>query len=174
MRKDGRKKDDQHKGRPASLEGVQEESDRRRQRLVRHPRRNDSGKGQEVGSWLLTYVHPLTVGKDHVIQYRKLFLDAINWYSQTLVESLAQSNKQLVPYVSDPDYSLLLDLKKRVESGGDVPNGKANDLLGTIVGEYHLHLRKLGKVSWIREDTVQRQVAQIDEITRDVLSKGKR
>jgi hypothetical protein len=76
--------------------------------------------------------------------------------------------------VSDPDYSLLLDLKKRVESGGDVPNGKANDLLGTIVGEYHLHLRKLGKVSWIREDTVQRQVAQIDEITRDVLSKGKR
>jgi len=175
MRKNDGEKDNQHQGRPATLERVQKVRDRPRRRLVRHTREDDSGKGKEIGSWLPIYVHPLTVGKDHVIQYRKLFLDAVNWYSQALVERLTQPNtKHLVPYVNDPDYSLLLDLKKRVESGDEVPNGKMNNLLGTIVGEYHLHLRKLGAVSWIREDTVQRQMAQIDEITRDVLSKGKR
>jgi hypothetical protein len=76
--------------------------------------------------------------------------------------------------VSDPDYSLLLELKKRVESGGDVPNGKANDLLGIIVGDYHSHLLELGKASWIREDTIQGQLTQLDEITRNGIVKVKR
>ena len=120
-------------------------------------------------------MHPLTVGKEDVVQYRKLFLDAVNWYSQTLVERLAQPNtKHLVPYVNDPDYSLLLDLKKRVELGDEVPNGRMNDLLGTIVGEYHLHLNELGGLSWIREDAIQKQLTQLDEMTKNSIVKAKR
>jgi len=146
-----------------------------RGRSVRHGVGSDLGKGKEVGSGFPIYVHPLTVGKDHVVQYRKLFLDAVNWYSQALVERLAQPNtKHLAPYVNDPDYSLLLDLKKRVESGDEVPSGKMNDLLGAIVGEYHLHLNKLVEVSWIREDTIQKQLTQLDEITRNSIVKAKR
>jgi len=116
----------------------------------------------------------LGVGKDHVVQYRKLFLDAVNWYSQVLVERLTQSAKHLVPYVADPDYSLLLDLRKRVELGDEVPNGRMNDLLGAIVGEYHLHLNELGGLSWIREDAIQKQLTQLDEMTKNSIVKAKR
>jgi hypothetical protein len=75
--------------------------------------------------------------------------------------------------VNDPDYSLLPDLRKRVESGSEVPNGKMNNLLGAILSGYHLYLQRLGEVGWIREDTVQRQLTQLDEITRSGIVKMK-
>lgn len=111
-------------------------------------------------------MHPLIVGKDHVVQYRQLFLDAINWYSRTLVEDLTERKKRLVPYVSDPDYSLLIDLKKRVESGSEISDGKVNDLLGLVVTKYHAHLVELEKEPWIREDTIKKQLDLLDEISR--------
>jgi len=131
-------------------------------------------KGQEVAPRLLIYVHPLIVGKDHVVQYRKLFLDAVNWYSRILVEDLTESKKRFVSYVSDPDYSLLLDLKKKIEAGNEIPDEKMNDLLGLVVTKYHAHLVELGKEPWIREDAVKKQLDQLDQITRGDIVKNKK
>ncbi len=115
----------------------------------------------------------MIIAKEHVIKYRKLFLDAIDWYSKNLVEDLTENRKHLLPYVENPDYNLVADLKKRIESGNEIIDGKTNRLLESIVGGYHTHLRKLKEEPWIRGDTIDEQVRQFDEMTSQDIVKIK-
>jgi len=124
------------------------------------------GKTQEVESHFVIYVHPMFVSKEHVMKYRKIFLDATDWFSKQLVSDLTETKKHLLPYVKNPHYSLLVDLKKRIKSGNEIPSGKMNGLLAEIVGDYHNHLTKLKNESWIREDMIEEQLTQLDELTR--------
>lgn len=115
----------------------------------------------------------MIIAKEHVIKYRKLFLDAIDWYSKNLVRDLTENRKHLLPYVGNPDYSLIADLKKRIESGNEISDGKTNRLLGNIFGDYHTHLRKLKEEPWIREDVIDKQLGQFDEMTSQDIVKIK-
>jgi len=48
MTKDERTKDNQHKGQPGPLEGVQKTRNRQRQRYIRHLGTDDKGEGEEM------------------------------------------------------------------------------------------------------------------------------
>ena len=107
----------------------------------------------------------MMIAKEHVIKYRESFLDAIDWYSKNLVEELTENKKRLLPYVENPDYNLVPDLKKRIERGDEIEEGKPFRLIEHIVGGYQAHLCELKKEPWIREDAIGKQLGQIDEIT---------
>jgi hypothetical protein len=111
----------------------------------------------------------LGLSSEQVTRYRELFLEAIEWYDTGLMES-AEINRR---YVHDPEYSLLLVLKGKVQCRDYLRSETEIALLEDILNKYLPHLHELRGKPWIRKEAVQRRLDQLAEVTVDGLLRVK-
>lgn len=115
-------------------------------------------------------MNPLGLSEEQVTQYSRLFLDAITLYVKTLKQR--EENKPYLRYLGRSEYSLILELWNRVKCQEGMPSGKMVRLLEMVLNEYRAHLLKVKEQPWIKEDAVQKQLAQLAEISKDGLLRG--
>jgi hypothetical protein len=94
--------------------------------------------------------------------FRELFLDAIKWYEHT------QITVEEKPESENPKYSLLNDLQGKIERKQELSD-KDRDLvrlLEAIVTGYNKHLLQLKGKPWIRKETVEERINDVERIMR--------
>jgi hypothetical protein len=120
-------------------------------------------KTQEAGLWLFSIVDILALSREQVEQYNKLFLSAVKWYGAEEV----YKDKRNESIISDREYSLLIDLKGKIEQRKEIPSGSIINLLQVVMGEYQAHLLSLKEKPWVRKEAIDGQLAQMKELTRN-------
>jgi hypothetical protein len=102
------------------------------------------------------------LSSEHVEAFRELFLDAIDWYENT---QISDGEK---PEFENPKYSLLNDLKVKVETKQEL-SSKDRDLvklLEAMLPDYHKHLLQLKQKPWSRKETVEERINDIECLVR--------
>jgi len=123
-------------------------------------------KGQEERLCIGVFVRVLPLLAEYVRDFKKLFLDAIKWYDAKQVHD----DKTIERIISDKEYSLLVELRERVENGNDIPDKPLTELLEVILGEYQVFLRDLRSKVWVRRKTVDEQLEEIAELSKELLT----
>jgi hypothetical protein len=102
------------------------------------------------------------VNEESVEAFRELFLDAINWYENTQVPDEEK------PEFENPKYSLLNDLKAKVERTQELSpkDSELVKLLEAIVSDYYKHLLQLKQKPWSRKESVEDRIDEVERIVR--------
>ena len=122
-------------------------------------------KGQEEVFCIGVFVNVLPVGEEYVRRFNKLFLDAIKWYG---IEQ-THDDKWIEQVISDKEYSLLADLKERVETGKEIPDRPLTRLLEQILTKYKGHLEELKGKLWVKKEGVDRRLQEIRQLAGELL-----
>jgi len=113
--------------------------------------------------WPCSIVDGLTLSKEQVEQYNKLFLAAVKWYGAEEV----YKDKRNESIISDREYSLLVDLREKIEQRREIPSGSIISLLQVVMSEYQAHLLSLRGKPWVRQEAIDGQLDQMKELTRN-------
>lgn len=105
----------------------------------------------------------LTLSKEQVGQYSKLFLAAVKWYGAEEV----YKDKRNESIISDREHSLLVDLREKIEQRREIPSGSIIRLLQVVMSEYQAHLLSLRGKPWVRQEAIDGQLDQMKELTRN-------
>lgn len=129
--------------------------------------RKTDRKRQEVELCLFLIVGRLgSLSGEQVEHYKQLFLDAIQQYETHVIER----DRENKPYLNDARYSLVPTLKERVTSGKEIPSDELR-FLSIVLQEYNIHLTKLKGQPWARQDAIDAQLDQFNELVRDDIVK---
>jgi hypothetical protein len=111
----------------------------------------------------------LGLSQEHVERYGELFFRAIEFYGRSLVRR--EENKPYIAEIRDLRLSLILELRNLVQRREELPSGNIVRLLGEVLRQYRTHLLELKKKPWVKQDAIEKLLAQIDEIAKEDLVK---
>lgn len=69
----------------------------------------------------------------------------------------------------DREYSLFFDLRENIQRKEEITSGPLIRFLQAVLREYQAFLLQMKEKPWIRRETVDSQLAQMQELTRNDL-----
>ena len=120
-------------------------------------------KAQEANLWLCCGVNDLAISEEQVQQYGGMFLSAIKWYEADQM----YKDKRNGQIMFDREYSLFFDLRENIQRKEEITSGPLIRFMQAILSEHQAFLLQMKEKPWIRRETVDSQLAQMQELTRN-------